>query len=181
MIVSFLAGGACENPERLEKTKHESRGKTPIASVNRGPGMPEKQILKFSLMDYGRLVPKTTRTQDNSYPRRLVPRTTRTQDDSYPRKFVPRTSRMVLFKITRNFTVGQIKTSFESSHLVLTIISQNVLIPSSSTKERTLRICAHKMSLQLIIPPSPSYESWVSIQLIIHPMQELCRSINKSV
>ena len=82
-----------------------------------------------------RLIPKTTRTQDNSYPRRLIPRTTRTQDDSYPREFVPRTSRMVLFKITRNFTVDQIKTSFKSSHLVLTIISQNILIPSSSTKE----------------------------------------------
>ena len=82
-----------------------------------------------------RLIPKTTRTQDNSYPRRLVPRTTRTQDDSYPSKFVPRTSCMVLFNITCNFTVGQIKTSFKSSHLVLTIISQNVLIPSSSTKE----------------------------------------------
>ena len=41
----------------------------------------------------GQLVPKTTRTQDNSYPRQLVPRTTRTQDNSYPRQIVPRTTR----------------------------------------------------------------------------------------
>ena len=32
--------------------------------------------------DYGQLVPKTTRTQDNSNPGQLVPRTTRTQDNS---------------------------------------------------------------------------------------------------
>ena len=43
--------------------------------------------------DYGQLVPKTTRTQDNSHQRRLVPRITRTQDDSYPRQLVPRTTR----------------------------------------------------------------------------------------
>ena len=33
-------------------------------------------------MDYGQLVPKTSRTQDNSYPRQLVPKTSRTQDNS---------------------------------------------------------------------------------------------------
>ena len=43
--------------------------------------------------DYGQLVPKTTRTQDNSYPRQLVPRTTRTQDNSYPGRLVPKTTR----------------------------------------------------------------------------------------
>ena len=41
----------------------------------------------------GQLVPRTTRTQDNSYPRQLVPRTTRTQDNSYPRRLAPRTTR----------------------------------------------------------------------------------------
>ena len=41
----------------------------------------------------GQLVPKTTRTQDNSYPRQLVPKTTRTQDNSYPRQLVPKTTR----------------------------------------------------------------------------------------
>ena len=41
----------------------------------------------------GQLVPKTTRTQDNSYPGQLVPKTTRTQDNSYPRQLVPRTTR----------------------------------------------------------------------------------------
>ena len=45
------------------------------------------------LSDYGQLVPKTSRTQDNSYPRQVVPRTTRTQDNSYPRRLVPKTSR----------------------------------------------------------------------------------------
>ena len=35
--------------------------------------------IALRIMDYGQLVPKTTRTQDNSYPRQLVPRTTRTQ------------------------------------------------------------------------------------------------------
>ena len=44
-------------------------------------------------MDYGQVVPKTTRTQDNSYPRQLVPKTTRTQDNSYPGQLVPRTTR----------------------------------------------------------------------------------------
>ena len=39
--------------------------------------------------DYGQLVPKTTRTQDNSNPIQLVPgqlvsKTTGTQDNSYP-------------------------------------------------------------------------------------------------
>ena len=43
--------------------------------------------------DYGQLVPKTTRTQENSYPRQLVPRTTRTQDNSYPGQLVPKTTR----------------------------------------------------------------------------------------
>ena len=41
----------------------------------------------------GQLVPKSTRTQDNSYPRQLVPKTTRTQDNSYPRQLVPKTTR----------------------------------------------------------------------------------------
>ena len=38
--------------------------------------------------DYGQLVTKTTRIQDNSYPRQLVPR-----DNSYPRLPVPKTTR----------------------------------------------------------------------------------------
>ena len=37
----------------------------------------------------GQIIPKTTRTQDNSYPRQFVPRTTRTQDNSYPGQLVP--------------------------------------------------------------------------------------------
>ena len=41
----------------------------------------------------GQLVPKTTRTQDNSYPGQLVPRATRTKDNSYPGRLVPRTIR----------------------------------------------------------------------------------------
>ena len=41
----------------------------------------------------GQLVPKTTRTLDNSYPIQLVHKTTRTQDNSYPRQLVPRTTR----------------------------------------------------------------------------------------
>ena len=41
----------------------------------------------------GQLVPKTTRTQDNSYPSQLVPKTTRTQDNSYPRQLVTTTTR----------------------------------------------------------------------------------------
>ena len=39
--------------------------------------------------DYGQFAPKTTRTQDNSYPRQLVPRTIRTQDNSYPSTSCP--------------------------------------------------------------------------------------------
>ena len=35
----------------------------------------------------GHLVPKTTRTQDNSYPRQLVPKTTCTPNNSYPEMF----------------------------------------------------------------------------------------------
>ena len=35
------------------------------------------------ILGSGQLVPRTTRTQDNSYPRQLVPKTTRTQDNSY--------------------------------------------------------------------------------------------------
>ena len=40
---------------------------------------------------YRRLVPKTIRTQDKSYPRQLVPKKNRTQDNSYPRQLIPRT------------------------------------------------------------------------------------------
>ena len=39
--------------------------------------------------DYGQLVPKTSRTQDNSYPWQLVPETNRTQDSAYPRQLIP--------------------------------------------------------------------------------------------
>ena len=35
------------------------------------------------------LVPRTSRTQDNSSPRQLMPKTTRTQDNPYPRQTVP--------------------------------------------------------------------------------------------
>ena len=35
---------------------------------------------------------RTTRTQDNSYPRQLVPKTTRTQENSYPRQIAPKTT-----------------------------------------------------------------------------------------
>ena len=41
----------------------------------------------------GQLVPKTTRTQDNLYPRLLVPSTTRTQVKSYPSQLAPKTTR----------------------------------------------------------------------------------------
>ena len=37
---------------------------------------------KEQMRDYGQLVPKTTRTQDESYPGQLVPMTTRTQGNS---------------------------------------------------------------------------------------------------
>ena len=47
----------------------------------------------MSIKDYGQLVPKTSRIQDNSYPRHLVPKTTRTQDISYPWQLVPKTTR----------------------------------------------------------------------------------------
>ena len=47
----------------------------------------------LSEQDHGQLVPKTTRTQDISYPRQLVPRITRTQDNSYQRRLVPNTTR----------------------------------------------------------------------------------------
>ena len=47
------------------------------------------------------LAPKTTRTQDNPYPRQLVPTTTRTQVNSYPGQHVPKTTRWPLF----NFVV----------------------------------------------------------------------------
>ena len=43
--------------------------------------------------DYGQLVPKTTRTQDNLYLRQLVPRTTRSQDNLNPGQLVPKTTR----------------------------------------------------------------------------------------
>ena len=45
-------------------------------------------------MDYEQLVPKTTRTHDNSYPRRFESNTTRAHDNSYPRRLVPKTTRM---------------------------------------------------------------------------------------
>ena len=50
----------------------------------------------YSAGGSGQLVPKTTRTQDNSYPRKLVPKTTRTHENSYPGQLVPRTTRVVL-------------------------------------------------------------------------------------
>ena len=34
-------------------------------------------------MDYGQIIPKTTHTQDKSYPGKPVPKTTRTQDSPY--------------------------------------------------------------------------------------------------
>ena len=52
------------------------------------------QYCGYSCPGSGQLVPKTTRTQDNSYPGQLVPKTTRTQDNSYPGQLVPKTTRM---------------------------------------------------------------------------------------
>ena len=66
-----------------------------VRANERGPGQPyaTRMRLGWSLKDNGQLVPKTIRTQDNSYPGQLVPRTTRTRDDSYPRRLVPKTTR----------------------------------------------------------------------------------------
>ena len=41
----------------------------------------------------GQLVPKTTRTQDISYPEQILPKSTPTQDIWYPGYLVPRTIR----------------------------------------------------------------------------------------
>ena len=61
--------------------------------VHLRPQTPQGESVAKPETDYGQLVPKTTRTQDNSYPRQLVPRTTRTQDNSYPGQLIPKTTR----------------------------------------------------------------------------------------
>ena len=90
------------------------------ASTNYGT-----HILVLRLLDYGKLVPMTTpvrmtHNQDNSYPRQSVPMAIRTHD-SYPKRLVPIISR-TQDKTTHTFPVGQIKTRFKSSHMVLTAI-----------------------------------------------------------
>ena len=71
------------------------------------------------------LVPKTTRTQDNSYPRQLVPRTTRTQDNSYPGQLVPMTTRTLPFGyITREDDGNQLITRLLSGVPVVQVTSR---------------------------------------------------------
>ena len=76
------------------RIKHRQRLYLLTDNVAEGSGQFVPKTTRTQDNSYpGQLVPKTTRTQDNSNPGQLVPRTTITQDDSYPGQLIPRTTR----------------------------------------------------------------------------------------
>ena len=83
------------------------------------------------------LVPKTTRTQDNSYPRQLVPRTTRTQDNSYPRQLVPMWYDMIWKDVIYHTIYHIISHHFTSLHITPHHTTPHYNTPHHTTSHHT--------------------------------------------